>query len=79
LFKVITNFKFYTVLSKKTFESISVLKDGVLCAKEIHRLGPMDLKIYTLAKNLRQNSISGTLGIKFIISIAVSGCIAGSG
>ncbi len=23
------------------------------CVKEIHRLGPMDLKIYTLAKNPR--------------------------
>jgi hypothetical protein len=25
----------------------------MLCAKKIHRLGPMDLKIYTLAKNPR--------------------------
>jgi hypothetical protein len=31
--------------------SIFELKDGVLCTKEIHRLGPMDFQIYTLAKN----------------------------
>ncbi len=41
------------VLSKTTFRSIFVLQDDVLCAKEIHRLGPVDLKIYTLAKNPR--------------------------
>ncbi len=29
---------------------IFVLYDGVLCAKEIRRLAPMDLKIYILAK-----------------------------
>ncbi len=40
-FKVITNFKFYNAaLSQKTFGSIFVLYDGVLCGKEIHRLGP---------------------------------------
>jgi hypothetical protein len=38
------------VLSKATFENMFVSSDGVLCIKEIHRLGPMDLKIYTLAK-----------------------------
>ncbi len=41
------------VLSKATFGSIFVSLDGVLCAKEIHRLGPMDFKIYILAKNPR--------------------------
>jgi hypothetical protein len=38
------------VLSKVTFGSMFVSSDDVLCIKEIHRLGPMDLKIYTLAK-----------------------------
>jgi hypothetical protein len=33
------------------FSSIFVAQDGVLCAKEIYRLGHMDFKIYTLAKN----------------------------
>ncbi len=52
LFKAITNRKFYKLLSKTTFKSIFVSKDGVfLCAKEIHRLGPMDLKIYSPDRN----------------------------
>jgi hypothetical protein len=37
-----------TVLSKTTFESIFVSYDVVLFAKEIYRLGPMDLKIYIM-------------------------------
>ncbi len=36
-----------------TFRSIFVSQDGVLCAKEIHRLGPIDLKIYSLERNQR--------------------------
>ncbi len=50
LFKVITNLKF----CKRCFvTSIVVYLEGDLCAKEIHRLGPMDLKIcsYSLEKN----------------------------
>jgi hypothetical protein len=54
LFKVITNLILKNaVLSKTTIRSIFVSYDGVLCDTEIHRLGPMDLKIYTLAKNRR--------------------------
>jgi len=30
-----------------------VSKDGVLCTKEIHRLGPMDLNIYSLERKTR--------------------------
>jgi hypothetical protein len=41
------------VLSKMTFRSIFVSYDGDLCAKEIHRLGPMDLKIFSLERNPR--------------------------
>jgi hypothetical protein len=46
LFLNLTN----AVLSKPTFGSIFVSKNGVLCAKEIHRLGTLDLKIYYLSK-----------------------------
>jgi hypothetical protein len=54
LFKVISNFKFYKqCFIKEDLWKHICLKDGVLCDKEIHRLGPMDLKIYTLAKNPR--------------------------
>ncbi len=42
------------VLSKTTFRSIFVSKDVVFGAKEIHRLGTMDLKIYTLERNLQK-------------------------
>ncbi len=54
LFKVITNLKFY----KRCFIKDDLLKHfciigGVLCTKEIHRLGPMDLKIYSLERNPR--------------------------
>ncbi len=52
LFKVISNLKFYKrCLAKMTFRSILVSEDDVLCAKEIHRLDPMDLKIYSRQKN----------------------------
>ncbi len=49
LFKFITNIKIFTNadLSKSTFRSIFVLLDGVLCAKENHRLGPVGLKSIT--------------------------------
>jgi hypothetical protein len=43
----------HSVLSKTTFGSIFVSLDGVLCAQGIYTLGPMDLEIYTLAKNPR--------------------------
>jgi hypothetical protein len=33
------------VLLKTTLSSIFVSQDGVLCAKEIHSLGPMDLNL----------------------------------
>ncbi len=36
-----------------TFRSILVSYDSVLCAKEIRRLGPIDLKIYNLERNQR--------------------------
>ncbi len=59
-FKVIANFKFVnTVLSITTFGSIFVSQDGALCAKEIHRLGPMDLEICTLAK--KPSTVTGQL------------------
>jgi hypothetical protein len=52
LCKVITNLKFpKDVLSKTTFRSIFVSQDDFLCTKEIHRLRPMDLKIYSLERN----------------------------
>ena len=35
------------VISKTIFGSIFLSQDGILCAKEIHRIGPMDLKTYT--------------------------------
>jgi|688.fasta_scaffold323718_1 hypothetical protein len=35
-------------LYKTNFRSIFVSSDAVLCPKEIHRLGPMNLKIYSL-------------------------------
>ncbi len=54
LFKVITILNFTNaVLSKMTFRSIFESFDDVLCGKEIHRLGPMDLKIYSLDRNTR--------------------------
>jgi hypothetical protein len=53
LFKVITNFKLCKQCCIKEDLWKHICKDGVLCAKEIHRLGPMDLKICTLAKNPR--------------------------
>ncbi len=40
-------------LSKTNFRSIFVSKDGVLCAKEIQRLSPTDLKLYSLERNPR--------------------------
>jgi hypothetical protein len=43
--------------------SIFESKDGVLCAKEIHRLGPMDLKIYTLAKKPTRQLTKLSLGL----------------
>jgi hypothetical protein len=39
-----------SVLSKTTFGSIFVSLDGVLCTKEIHRLGPMDSSVYPSKK-----------------------------
>jgi hypothetical protein len=53
-----------SALSKKTLEAYFI-KDGVLCAKEIHRLGPMDLKIYTLAKTLDCDSTADTKSVDF--------------
>ncbi len=53
------------VLSKTIFGSILVSYDGVLCAKEIHRLGPTDLKIYTLAKKLATVTRQLTKSIDF--------------
>jgi hypothetical protein len=40
--------------------------DGVLSAKEIHRLGPMDLKIYILAKKLTTVTRQLTKSIDFL-------------
>ncbi len=52
LFNVINNLKFTNaVLSKMTCRNIYVSWDGALCAKEMHRLGPMGLKIYSLERN----------------------------
>jgi hypothetical protein len=48
---LILNFK-NAFLSKTTFRSIFESFDGVLRAKEIYRLGSMDSKICTLAKNV---------------------------
>ncbi len=54
LFKVITNLNLTNaVFSQNSFGSIFAAQNGVLYAKEIHRLGTMDWKIYILAKNLR--------------------------
>jgi hypothetical protein len=39
------------VLSNTTFRSIFVSLDGVFCAEEIQRLGPMDFKSYSLERN----------------------------
>jgi hypothetical protein len=41
---------------RPSFGSIFVLEVGVLGAKEIHRQGPMDLKIYSLAKKKRDTT-----------------------
>ncbi len=54
LFKVTSVLKFCKrCFTKKTFRSIFASKDGVVCAKKIHRLGPMDLNIYILEGNPR--------------------------
>ncbi len=45
----ITNFKF----DKDYLRTHICIIGWCLCAKEIHRLTPMDLKTYTLAKNPR--------------------------
>ncbi len=60
-----------TVLSKTSFGSIFVSLDGVLCAKEIHRLGPMDFKIHTLPKNLRTVTRQLTIYINFLAKLSL--------
>jgi hypothetical protein len=49
---LILNFYKHCFIKEDLWKHICI-KDGVLCATEIHSLGPMDLKIYTLAKNPR--------------------------
>ncbi len=48
LFKVITNLKFYKRCFIKDYlqKHLVIIYDGVLCTKEIHRLGPIDVKIF---------------------------------
>jgi hypothetical protein len=49
-YKLLLILNFTKAVSSKTiFRSIFVY-DGVLCAKEIHMLGPMDIKIYSLER-----------------------------
>ncbi len=49
------------VLSKTTFGSIFVSQNGVLCAKGILRLGPMDLKIHSLERNPKTTTVTRQL------------------
>ncbi len=58
---LILNLTNAVLLKKSIFESY----DGVLCAKEIHRLGPMDLKIYNLAKKPASVTRQLTKSIRF--------------
>jgi hypothetical protein len=48
----ITNLRFYKrCFIKDNLQKHFCIVDGVLCAKKIHRLGPMDLNIYSLERN----------------------------
>ncbi len=57
------------VLSKTIFRSIFVSYDGVLCAKEIQRLGPMDLKSIASKENHNCQKLTNIDTFAKIISV----------